>query len=193
VSSGPAHALTAIPGAVGYVTPGVTVEIVDGDGRVLPAGTDGALRIRSPMNVDRYLDDPALSQVAFRDGCFYTGDTGTLMNDGMLVVTGREKDVLNLGGDKVRPQAIEDVLTAFEGVSQAAAFTMPNKFGIDEVWAMIVPTGRIDETALLAHCRKALPDLCIPARLVFADRLPRNENGKIERYRLAVLMSQNDN
>ena len=70
VSSAPAHALTDIPGAVGYVTPGVTVDIVDGDGRVLPVGTEGALRIRSPMNVDRYLDDPALSQIAFRDGCF---------------------------------------------------------------------------------------------------------------------------
>ena len=79
--------------------------------------------------MDRYLDDPALSQIAFRDGCFYTGDTGHLMKDGMLVVTGREKDVLNLGGDKVRPQAIEDVLTAFEGISQAAAFTMPNQIG----------------------------------------------------------------
>ena len=48
------------------------------------------------------------------------------MKDGMLVVTGREKDVLNLGGDKVRPQTIEAVLTAFEGIGEAAAFTIPN-------------------------------------------------------------------
>jgi acyl-coenzyme A synthetase/AMP-(fatty) acid ligase len=188
VSSAPAHALTDIPGAVGYVTPGVTVEIVDSDGRLLPSGSEGALRIRSPMNVDRYLDDPALSQVAFRDGCFYTGDTGTLMKDGMLIVTGREKDVLNLGGDKIRPQAIEDVLTAFEGVSQAAAFTMPNPIGIDEVCALIVPTARIDMAALLAHCRSNLPNLCVPARFHSVERLPRNENGKIERRRLASLM-----
>ena len=91
------------------------------------------------MNVDRYLDDPALSQIVFRDGCFYTGDTGYLMKDGMLVITGREKDVLNLGGDKVKPQTIEAVLTAFEGVGEAAAFTVPNQLGIDEVWALVVP------------------------------------------------------
>ena len=191
VSSAPAHTLADIPGAVGYVTPGVTVEIVDNDGRLLPAGSEGALRIRSPINVDRYLDDPALSQVAFRDGCFYTGDTGTLMKDGMLVVTGREKDVLNLGGDKIRPQAVEDVLTAFEGVSQAAAFTMPNAIGIDEVCALIVPTGRIDVAALLVHCRRNLPELCVPARFHAVERLPRNENGKIERHRLASIMPQN--
>ena len=191
VSSAPAHALTAIPGAVGYVAPGVTVEIVDSEGRLLPANQEGPLRIRSPMNVDRYLDDPALSQVAFRDGCFYTGDTGYLMGDGMLVVTGREKDILNLGGDKVRPQSIEDVLTAFEGVSQAAAFTMPNRVGIDEVWAMIVASRQIDEAAVLAHCRRHLPSLCVPERIISVERLPRNENGKIERHRLANLAPRN--
>jgi acyl-coenzyme A synthetase/AMP-(fatty) acid ligase len=190
VSSAPAHALTAIPGAVGYVTPGVTVEIIDRDGRPLPSGSEGALRIRSPMNVGRYLDDPALSQVAFRDDCFYTGDSGYLMKDGMLVVTGRETDVLNLGGDKIRPQAIEDVLTAFDGIGQAAAFTMPNQVGIEEVCVLIVPTGRIDEAALLAHCRSNLPDLYVPARFHAVERLPRNENGKIERHRLAGLMPQ---
>ncbi len=191
VSSAPAHALTEIPGAVGYVTPGVTVEIIDSDGALLPAGSEGTLRIRSPLNVDRYLDDPALSQIAFRDGCFHTGDTGYLMKDGMLVVTGREKDVLNLGGDKVRPQPIEDVLAAFGGVSQAAVFTMPNRLGIDEVWALIVPSGPIDEAALLAHCRSNLPGPCVPARIAQVERLPRNENGKIERQRLAGWVPQN--
>jgi acyl-coenzyme A synthetase/AMP-(fatty) acid ligase len=188
VSSAPAHALTEIPGAVGYVTPDVRVEIIDSDGVPLPTGSEGTLRIHSPMNVDRYLDDPALSQIAFRDGRFHTGDTGYLMKDGMLVLTGREKDVLNLGGDKVRPQVIEEVLTAFEGVGEAAALTMPNKLGIDEVWALVVANGRIDQATLLAHCRANLPTLCVPARFLTVDRLPRNENGKIERHRLAGLV-----
>lgn len=190
VSSAPAHALTEIPGSVGYVTPDVTVEILDSDGRPLPIGSEGTLRIRSPMNVDRYLDDPALSQIAFRDGCFHTGDTGYIMQDGMLVITGREKDVLNLGGDKVRPQVIEEVLTTFEGVGEAAALTMPNKLGIDEVWALVVPNGPINETALLAHCRNNLPSPCVPARIAQVERLPRNENGKIERHRLAGWVPQ---
>jgi acyl-coenzyme A synthetase/AMP-(fatty) acid ligase len=193
VSSAPAHALAAVPGAVGYVTPGVTVEIVDDGDCALPVESEGALRIRSPMNVDRYLDDPALSKIVFRDGCFYTGDTGYLMKDGMLVVTGREKDVLNLGGDKIKPQTIEGVLTAFEGVSEAAAFALPNALGVDEVWALIVPNGRIDEAALLAHCRARLPGLAglIPVRFVAVERLPRNENGKIERHRLVGLVPKN--
>ena len=56
----------------------------------------------------------------------------------MLVITGRKKEVLNLGGDKVSPLVIEDALTAFDGVREAVAFTAPNELGIDEVWALIV-------------------------------------------------------
>ena len=188
VSSAPAHVLTSVPGAVGYVAPGVTVEIVDSGGGLLAPDAEGILRVRSPVNVDRYLDDPALSQTAFPDGCFYTGDTGYLMRDGMLVVTGREKDILNLGGDKIKPQIVEDVLTSFETVGQAAAFTVPNKAGIDEVWALVVASAKIDENALLAHCQRHLPMPCVPTRIVMVDYLPRNENGKIERQRLREMV-----
>ena len=89
-----------------------------------------------------------------------------------------------LGGDKVKPQAIEEVLTAFGPVGQAAAFTQPNALGIDEVWALVVPNGPLDESALRAHCQQRLPIGCVPVRFVSVERLPRNENGKIERHLL---------
>ncbi len=185
VSSAPAHALTEIPGAVGYVAPGVTAEIIDGSGQPCRAGSEGVLRVRSPVNVDGYLGDVELSSRLFRDGCFYTGDTGYLRTDGMLVITGREKDVLNLGGDKVKPQIIEEVVTAFGAIGQAAVFTVPNALGVEEVWALIVPNAAVDEKSLRAHCERSLPVGCVPARFVSVERLPRNENGKIERHRLA--------
>jgi acyl-coenzyme A synthetase/AMP-(fatty) acid ligase len=184
VSSAPAHALLSISGAVGFVAPGVKVEIVDDAGQVLAAGHEGTLRVRSPVNVEGYLGDPQLSAGSFRDGCFYTGDTGYLTRDGMLVVSGREKEILNLGGDKVKPEAIEEVLMAFGAIGQAAAFTVPNAFGVDEVWARIVPTAAFDENALRAFCQRSLPVGHVPVRLITVDRLPRNENGKIERHRL---------
>ena len=187
-TSAPAHALMSIAGAVGYVAPDVKVEIVDDTGRLVAQGGEGALRISSPVSVDGYLGDPVLSAQAFRDGYFYTGDTGHFMPDGMLVISGREGDVLNLGGDKVKPQMIEEVLTAFGPVGQAAVCTRPNALGIEEVWAIVVPNGTLDEVALRSHCQQRLPVGCVPARFVTVDRLPRNENGKVERHRLAEVL-----
>jgi long-chain acyl-CoA synthetase len=99
----------------------------------------------------------------------------------------RDKEVLNLGGAKIRPQLVEDVLAAFASVDQAAVVGMPNSLGIDELWALIVPRSPLDEPALRAHCRERLSPLFCPVRFVTVDRLPRNENGKIDRSRLRDL------
>jgi acyl-coenzyme A synthetase/AMP-(fatty) acid ligase len=186
ISSAPAHVLTGTPGAVGYVAPDVTVEIVDGNGKLLPPDREGAIRIGSPVSVTGYLDDAEDAQSPFRDGRFYTGDVGYRTRDNLLVITGREKDVLNLGGDKVKPQAIEDAIIAFEGVEQAAVFTAPNELGIDEVWAHFVPNAPVDETALRKHCKEKLAETHVPVRFISVAELPRNTNGKVERSRLRV-------
>src|SRR5215468_5426571 len=91
VASAPAHLIADIPGAVGHVTPGVSIEIVDQSGQMLPAGKEGFVRIRSPHSVKGYVGNPEGSRTAFRDGCFYPGDIGYLTHDRMLVISGREK------------------------------------------------------------------------------------------------------
>src|SRR5262245_33463365 len=93
-ATAPAHALDRIPGAVGYLTPGVRAQIVDRDGVVLPPGREGLLRIRSEFAVDRYLSEPAGRERVFRDGWFYPGDFATLDAEGLLVITGRDNTVL---------------------------------------------------------------------------------------------------
>jgi acyl-CoA synthetase (AMP-forming)/AMP-acid ligase II len=187
VAAAPAHAVADFPGAVGHVMPDVTVEIVDGSGRVLPPGQEGALRIRSPTVVEGYLGDPEQTKASFRDGTFHPGDLGYLRQDGMLVISGREKEVVNLGGVKVRPQLVEDVLAAFASVDQAAVVGVPNSLGIDELWALIVPRSPLDFEALKVHCRQRLDPLFCPVGFVTVDRLPRNEAGKIDRPGLMAL------
>jgi long-chain acyl-CoA synthetase len=187
IAAAPAHVVADIPGAVGHVFPGVTVEVVDGSGRLLPRGQEGSLRIRSPTMVAGYHGDPEQTQASFRDGFFHPGDLGTLNPDGMLVISGREKEVLNLGGAKLRPQLVEDVLAAFAGVEQAAVIGMPNSLGVDELWALIVPRAPLDEAALRAHCQQRLAPMFCPVRYVSVELLPRNENGKLDRPRLAAL------
>src|SRR5262249_55935189 len=86
----PAHALSGLPGAVGYAAPEVSVQIVDDDGAVLPAGKEGSVRVQTP-NVHRYLNEPVKADATFRDGFFDTGGIGYLTDATMLVISGRKK------------------------------------------------------------------------------------------------------
>jgi long-chain acyl-CoA synthetase len=82
-----------------------------------------------------------------------------MTQDGMLVISGRATEVLNLGGAKTRPQLVEDILSSFASVDQVAVIGMPNSLGIDELWALIVPRSPLDIVALRAHCQQRLPVL----------------------------------
>jgi long-subunit acyl-CoA synthetase (AMP-forming) len=90
VATAPAAMIADRPGAVGYVAPGVTVEVVDRNGCALAPGKDGSVRIRSRHAAIGYIGDAKASKSAFRDGWFYPGDIGFLTEDSLLVIVGRE-------------------------------------------------------------------------------------------------------
>jgi acyl-CoA synthetase (AMP-forming)/AMP-acid ligase II len=184
IAVAPAHALAHQPGAVGYVLPDVSVEIADAAGKALPAGAEGLVRIRSPYGPGRYLGTPSDQSTAFADGWFYPGDIGRLTPDRLLVITGREKAVMNLGGDKVKPEMVEEVIASFPGIDQAAVFSVVNELGIDEMWSLIAPLAKRNEQALRAHCQAKLPATFVPVRFIAVQDLPRNAMGKVERQRL---------
>jgi acyl-CoA synthetase (AMP-forming)/AMP-acid ligase II len=188
VAMAPANILADIPGAVGYVEPGVTVEILDASGQVLPAGREGPIRVRSACLVNGYVGDPETSAKVFRDGFFYPGDLGYLTPDRMLVITGREKTVLNLGGLSVNPEKIEEVVNGFPGIEQSAVLSRVNELGIEEPWALVVSKSAVDEPALRGYCQEKLGDLSTPKRFVPVDSIPRSGQGKIERHRLAEML-----
>jgi acyl-CoA synthetase (AMP-forming)/AMP-acid ligase II len=179
-----AHEIAAIPRAVGFVTPGVTIQIVDSSGSLLKPGQDGHVRLKSDYAVDRYFGNPEESSKVFREGWLYPGDLGRLNSDGLLVISGREQAVLNLGGDKISPEAIELILSQFAGVIEAAAFSAPNEYGNSEIWAAVVGHGPLDEQALKEYSAARIPRPFGPARFYFVDSLPHNEMGKLERSRL---------
>jgi acyl-CoA synthetase (AMP-forming)/AMP-acid ligase II len=187
VATAPAHAIADTAGAVGFVTPGVTVNIADRSGKPVPAGGEGLVRISGPFTVAGYRGDPEGSPAAFHDGWFYPGDIGRLTADRLLVLSGREKAVLNLGGDKVSPERIEQALASFAGVQQAAAFAAPNAAGIEELAVAVVAAG-FDGAALRSHCERELPAAFVPVRFIQVAVIPRNEMGKIDRRRLAELL-----
>jgi acyl-coenzyme A synthetase/AMP-(fatty) acid ligase len=183
----PAHLVADIAGAVGFPTPDVTIEIVDDSGQPQAAGREGIVRIKSPQSVTGYLGDSAASARAFRDGWFYPGDIGLLTANRMLVVRGRDSSVINLGGDKVNPELIEEVLTTFGGVTEAGVFARLDAQEIPELWAAIVCQTVVDRAKLQGICASKLGSACVPARFVQVQALPKNPIGKLDRARLAQL------
>jgi acyl-CoA synthetase (AMP-forming)/AMP-acid ligase II len=183
-ASAPAHEIDRMPGAVGYLAPGVRVQIVNHDGMVQPPGSEGLLRIRSEVAVDRYLGELSGSERTFRDGWFQPGDFATLDAEGLLVITGRDKNALSIGGDKISPEVIEAAVAAFPGIAEVAVTSLPNAVGNHEIIAVIVGNGEIDLEALGRHCAARLSPQFVPAHFAMTDRLPRNDMGKIDRPQL---------
>lgn len=185
-----AHEIADVPRAVGFVLPGVAVQIVDSSGTLLQPGREGMVRVRSECGVEGYFGDPEESKTVFRDGWFYPGDVGSLSAEGLLVITGREHAMLNLGGEKLSPEAIELVLTQFPGVAEAAALSLPNAYGNARVCAIVVSREKLDEQALRAHCAAGIARHFVPEKYFFVDGLPRNQMGKLDRRRLQEMIEE---
>jgi acyl-CoA synthetase (AMP-forming)/AMP-acid ligase II len=183
-ATAPAQRIAHIPGAVGYVAPGVRIEIVDQADNPLPDGSEGIVRIASECGVDRYIDDPEESAKVFRDGWFYPGDLGSLTPDKLLIISGRQRDLLNVGGAKLAATKIEAAPMSHGGVSEAGVFSATNRLGVEEVWAAIVCVENIDNDSLRAHCRARMPAIFVPVHIVPVDALVVNDMGKIDRARL---------
>ena len=149
VAAAAAHKIADIKGAVGYLAPWVSAQSVDDANRPLGAGLEGRIRMRSHTCVDGYLGNAEESQKFFQDGWFYPGDLGMITEDRLLVITGRENAVINLGGDKVNPETIEAVLASFPGVLHAAAFGRPDDLGVERIWAFVTGQSNLISTRSL--------------------------------------------
>lgn len=155
-------------GSVGRPLPGIDVTI--GDDEVL---------VRTPTTAARKID-PAFLDRLTDDGWFQTGDLGWFDDDGFLWLDGRVSDMINRGGLKVFPGQVEDVLLAAPGVAEAAVAAVPDDRVGEVPWGFVVRSdATVTEQRLLAWCRDRLTPYRVPARIVFLDRLPRNDIGKV--------------
>jgi acyl-CoA synthetase (AMP-forming)/AMP-acid ligase II len=143
--------------------------------------------MRGHTCVSGYIGHPPGSEQIFRDGWFYPGDIGRVTEDRLLIISGREKAVINLGGDKVSPERIEAVLSAFPGVKDAAAFGRANDLGVEEICVALVTDAELNVPALRAHCARQLPSEFVPVHASRVAAIPRNAMGRIDRGALANL------
>jgi acyl-CoA synthetase (AMP-forming)/AMP-acid ligase II len=184
LASAPAHRIAGTKGAVGYIAPWIGAEIVDEADRALPPGEQGRVRFRGHTCVSGYVGTPRNAEGVFKGGWFYPGDLGTITPERLLIIAGREKAVINVGGNKVNPETIEAVLQSYPGVVHAGAFCRANAGGIDEVWAVVAAGTDVDVQGLRAYCTQNLPALFVPVHIVKVADIPRNDMGRIMRNRL---------
>ncbi|MBI3699142.1 MAG: acyl--CoA ligase [Afipia sp.] len=192
VASAPAAAIAHIPGAVGFVTPDVAVDIVDDKGKALAPGEIGRIRIRSGASPVGLIDQSG-RLVPFDDGGHYSGDLGSFTPDGVLIIAGREKEIINLGGSKISPESIELALTKFAPVRDAGVFALPSAMGIEQIVGVIVWHDNADRDAsrqeLRRHLEHHLTVSQIPKLFVELESIPRGTMGKIDRAALAKAAS----
>jgi malonyl-CoA/methylmalonyl-CoA synthetase len=182
-----------IPGSVGLPLPGVEVRIADGEGNVLGAGEIGVLEVRGPNVFRGYWRMPEKTRADFRpDGFFVTGDVGRIDERGYVHIVGRAKELIISGGLNVYPKEIESVIDRVDGVIESAVVGVPHPdFGEAVIAVVERRAGRDDvtEDAVLRAARTELAAYKAPKRIFFADELPRNAMGKVqknllqERYR----------
>jgi len=163
------------------VFPGASVEIVDEADRRVPAGRPGWIRIRTGTMVDGYLGDPVTTQRMFRGGWFYPGDLGIAPEPGRLIVLGREDELLNIGGKKIRPENVENSISTHASVADVGVCTLRDPQGVEQLWIALVGATVEDDT-LLKQIKYALRDFNAGGFLaVKLASIPRTATGKIQR------------
>jgi acyl-coenzyme A synthetase/AMP-(fatty) acid ligase len=178
----PGEALKGISGAVGLLAPWARLQFVDDGGNEVPLGGEGVIRIWTGAHCRVF--NPALTRFRTADDeWFYPGDVGRLLDNGVLVLTGRTSEIINLGGLKIAPDIVEQIVMARGDMREVAAVGMINQLGLEEIWLAIVPTANVEPNEVLARISRTHPNLT-PGRVVTVASIPRNQAGKIMRDQL---------
>lgn len=190
-----AHQMTSNPlpprgrfaGSVG-VAAGPEVAVMDESGRLLGAGETGEVVIRGPNVTAGYRGNPAANAAAFTDGWFRTGDQGVLDAQGYLRLTGRLKEIINRGGEKISPREVDEVLLDHPAVAQVVTFAVPHPMLGEDVAAAVVlrPGAAVTEQELRKFVGARLADMKVPRKVVFLEEIPKGATGKLQRIGLAA-------
>jgi len=159
----------------------------------LPAGPEirilegGEVAIRGANVTPGYVANPAANAEAFDDGWFRTGDLGRMDEDGYLFLTGRSKEMINRGGEKLSPREIDEAILEHPAVAQAVTFAVAHPTLGQEVAAEVVlrPACGVSAEEIREFLAARLAEFKIPRRIVFREELPKGSTGKIQRIGMA--------
>lgn len=165
---------------------GAEVAVIDRAGRLLSTGETGEIVVRGRGVMSGYENNPDANAGAFVDGWFRTGDEGRFDTDGYLYVTGRIKDIINRGGEKISPREIDEALLEHDDLADAVVFAVPHPtLGQDLAAAVVLRKGAATgESALRQFLLGRLAPSKVPSRIVFVNAIPKQATGKVQRASL---------
>ena len=174
------------PGTVGP-SGGPEIRVVDETGTTLPQGMPGEIVIRGPNVMREYENNPNANADAFYDGWFRTGDQGVMDEDGYVAITGRLKEIINRGGEKISPREVDEIIMEHPAVHQCVTFAMPHDMLGEEVAAAIVLKQGTEATdrELRDFASSRLAPFKVPRKILILTEIPVGATGKLQRIGLA--------
>jgi oxalate---CoA ligase len=187
MASNPLPPRTRKPGSVG-VAAGPQIAIMGDDGELLPPGGIGEIVIRGDNVTAGYENNAKANAEGFAAGWFRTGDQGVIDGDGYVSLTGRLKEIINRGGEKVSPREVDEILMDHPAVAQVVCFGMPHaKLGEEVAAVVVLREGHaVNERELQAFVSQRAADFKVPKKILFMDEIPKGATGKLQRIGLAA-------
>ncbi len=189
MSSNPLPPEVRIPGTVGTST-GVSIEIMDEAGSILGRDHIGEIVIRGMNVISGYEGNAQANEDAYTNGWFRTGDQGYINEKGYLTLTGRLKELINRGGEKISPREIDETLLSHPSVSEAVAFGVASERYGEEVQAAVVLSANVSQLELKEYCRERLASFKLPRTIHVVDEIPKTASGKIQRRVVAEKLAR---
>jgi oxalate---CoA ligase len=186
MASNPLPPAVRKPGSVGLAA-GPEVAIMGEDGGLLAAGEIGEIVIRGPNVTAGYESNPKANAEAFTNGWFRTGDQGVMDAEGYVSLTGRLKEIINRGGEKVSPREVDEILMDHPAVAQVVVFGMPHpKLGEEVAACVVLREGQtVSERELQTFVAGRAADYKVPKKILFMAEIPKGATGKLQRIGLA--------
>lgn len=175
------------PGSVGLAA-GPEVAIMDEDGSLLPRGEIGEIVIRGDNVTAGYENNPKANAEAYTNGWFRTGDQGVMDAEGYISLTGRLKEIINRGGEKISPREVDEILMDHPAVAQVVCFGMPHpKLGEEVAACVVLREGQAaTERELQDFVGQRAADFKVPKKILFMEEIPKGATGKLQRIGLAA-------
>jgi acyl-CoA synthetase (AMP-forming)/AMP-acid ligase II len=187
MASNPLPPATRKPGSVGLAA-GPEIAIMDEAGALLPRGAVGEIVIRGANVTAGYESNAKANAEAFTAGWFRTGDQGVLDDEGYVSLTGRLKEIINRGGEKISPREVDEVLMDHPAVAQVVCFGMPHaKLGEEVAAAVVLREGQsASERELQDFVSQRVADFKVPKKVLLLAEIPKGATGKLQRIGLAA-------
>lgn len=187
--------IDSIPDSVGKAMPDTEVFIVDDAGIMVGPNETGTLMIRGASVMQGYWNDHEATAQKIKQGKYPhdrildSGDLFRMDDEGYLYFVGRKDDLLKIKGERVAPREIEMVIQSIKGVEDVAVVGIP-----DDIWGAVIKAyivqspqyNGLSDKEVISYCKERLEPFAVPKEVVFLEKLPRNSNGKIDKFKLGV-------